>query len=202
MNVLMLKTWPSPVELRTRRVLLRAWKESDLPAWCEMNADPEVRRHFESVHTEEQALGEAQRVREALAQRGWGFWALEVPGKIPFAGVCGLLVPRWDAPFNPSVEIGWRLARHAWGQGYASEGAAAAAHFAFEQLEQDEIVAITTPGNTASRKVMQRIGMRRDEDGDFDHPMVPVGHPLQRHVLYRLDRAAFRRAASAFSLLP
>ena len=84
--MIVLKTFPHPVELRTRRLLLRAWKDSDLPAWCEMNADPQVRRHFPTVHTEAEALGEASRIRDALAQRGWGCWALEVPGVLPFAG--------------------------------------------------------------------------------------------------------------------
>jgi ribosomal-protein-alanine N-acetyltransferase len=200
--VLVLKTFPHPLELRTKRTLLRQFKDADLPAWCEMNADAEVRKHFPSVHTEEQALAEAGRIRAQIAQRGWGFWALEIPGVAPFAGVVGLLVPAYHAHFVPAVEIGWRLARGTWGNGYALEAARAAAQFAFDVLEQDEIVAITTPENASSRKVMERLGMRHDAPGDFDHPGVPEGHPMRRHVLYRLDRASFRRTLSASSSLP
>ncbi|MEW6707410.1 MAG: GNAT family N-acetyltransferase [Pseudomonadota bacterium] len=201
--MLVLKTYPHPLELRTKRTLLRQWKDSDLPAWCAMNADPEVRRYFPSVHTEEEARGEAERIRAALVQRGWGFWALELPGKLPFAGCVGLLVPAFEAHFTPAVEIGWRLPREAWGFGYASEAARAAAEFAFTHLEVDEIVAITTPANAPSRKVMERLGMWHDAAGDFDHPRLPAGHPMQRHVLYRLDRARFRRhVTNPNALLP
>lgn len=196
-RMLVLKTFPHPLELRTPRTVLRAWKDSDLPAWCEMNADAEVRKHFPSVHTEAEAVGEADRIRAQIAQHGWGFWALEVPGVTPFAGVVGLLVPAYEAHFVPCVEIGWRLARGTWGNGYAIEAARAAARFAFDVLDQDEIIAITVPANTPSRKVMERLGMRHDAAGDFDHPRVPEGHPMRRHVLYRLDRASFRRALTA-----
>jgi RimJ/RimL family protein N-acetyltransferase len=192
-RMLVLKTFPHPLELATRRTRLRDWKDSDLPAWCAMNANPEGRRHFASVQTEEEALEEAGRARALLRQRGWGFWALQIAGVTPFAGVVGLLVPGFGSHFEPAVEIGWRLAPEAWGRGYATEAAAAAAQFAFDVLEQDEIVAITVPGNTPSRRVMERLGMRHDAAGDFDHPDVPEGHPMKRHVLYRLDRAAFRR---------
>ena len=198
--MLVLKTFAHALEVRTRRTLLRAWKDTDLPPWCAMNADAQVRRHFPSVHIEAEALAEADRIRQAIAQRGWGFWALEIPGAMPFAGTVGLIVPAYEAHFVPAVEIGWRLGRNAWGRGYATEAAAAAAQFAFDVLEQDEIVAITVPGNTPSRQVMERLGMRHDAAGDFDHPRVPAGHPMQRHVLYRLDRASFRRRAC--SLLP
>lgn len=173
-------------ELRTRRTLLRQWQDSDLEDWAAMNADPEVRRHFPALLTRDEALGEAARMRAVLARRGWGAWALEVPGVWPFAGFVGLMVPAWEAHFTPAVEIGWRLPRRAWGQGWASEAAAAAAAFAFEALQLDELVAITLPANEASRRVMTRIGMVHDVDGDFAHPRLPTDHPMSRHVLYRL----------------
>lgn len=187
---LVLPTFDGVRELRTQRTLLRQWQDSDLDAWAEMNADLEVRRHFPGVQTRDEALAEAARARVLLARRGWGAWALELPGVLPFAGFVGLIVPAWSAHFTPAVEIGWRLPRAAWGQGYASEAAAAAAAFAFEALALDELVAITLPDNQASRRVMQRIGMQHDLAGDFDHPRLPPGHPMQRHVLYRLRRAA------------
>lgn len=184
-------------ELRTRRTLLRQWQDGDLEPWVAMNADPEVRRHFPSVLTRDEALGEAERMRAALARRGWGAWALEIPGVMPCAGFVGLIVPAWESHFTPAVEIGWRLPRMAWGQGYASEAAAAAAAFAFEALQLDELVAITLPGNRPSRRVMERIGMTHDADGDFAHPRLPPDHPMSRHVLYRRRRRPLPAADGA-----
>jgi RimJ/RimL family protein N-acetyltransferase len=187
---LVLPTFAAPLELHTRRCVLRQWKPSDLAPWAEMNADPEVRRYFSSIATEEQARGEAERCRDAIAQRGWGMWALEVPGVLPFAGFVGLAVPHYDAPWVPAVEIGWRLPRAAWGKGLATEAAQAALDFGFARLGLAEIVAITVPANAPSRRVMERLGMLRDEAGDFDHPRIEAGHPLRRHVLYRKARPA------------
>lgn len=188
--MLVLPTFPAPLELHTRRCVLRQWKDSDLAPWAEMNADAEVRRYFASLHSAEQAGAEAQRCRDAIAQRGWGVWALEVPGEFAFAGFVGLMVPHFDAPFVPAVEIGWRLPRAAWGRGFATEAAQAALEFAFTRLALNEVVAIAVPSNQASRRVMQRLGMRHDEAGDFDHPKIEAGHPLRRHVLYRKAAAA------------
>jgi RimJ/RimL family protein N-acetyltransferase len=193
---LALRTFAAPVELHTRRCVLRQWKDSDLAAWCAMNADAEVRRWFPSVATEEQARGEAGRCREAIAQRGWGMWALEVPGVFAFAGFVGLNVPHYDAPWVPAVEVGWRLPRAAWGQGLATEAAQAALGFGFVELALREIVAITVPANAPSLRVMTRLGMERDDDGDFDHPKIDAQHPLRRHVLYRLSRDAWQRLAT------
>lgn len=186
---LVLRTYPSPVELRTPRVLLRQWKDSDNDAWAAMNADPEVRRFFPSVLSRDEAQAEADRIRSAIAQRGWGMWAIEVPGVHTFAGFVGLSLPGYEAPWMPAVEIGWRLAPAAWHQGYASEGAAAALHFAFTQLELPQVVAMSVPGNGPSHAVMDRIGMVRDVDADFDHPRVPDGSPLKRHILHRITPA-------------
>jgi len=187
---LVLPTFNGVRELRTRRTLLRNWRDDDLEPWVQMNADPEVRRHFPAVLTRDEALAEAGRMRETLARRGWGPWVLDIPGVMPFAGFVGLMVPAWSAHFTPAVEIGWRLPRSAWGQGWASEAAAAAAAFALDVLQLDELVAITLPGNEASRRVMTRIGMHHDTGGDFAHPRLPAEHPMSRHVLYRLHKPA------------
>ena len=183
--MLVLPTFASPVELHTRRCVLRQWLDSDLAPWAEMNADAEVRRYFPGVLDAELAGAEAGRCRDAIAQRGWGMWALELPGAFRFAGFVGLNVPHYDAPFVPAVEIGWRLARAAWGRGFATEAAQAALDFAFDRLALDKVVALAVPTNAPSLRVMERLGMRRDMAGDFDHPRVPSGHPLCRHVLYR-----------------
>jgi len=190
--MLVLPTFAAPLELHSKRCVLRQWNASDLAPWAAMNADPEVRRHFPSLLSAEQASAEAGRCRDAIAQRGWGMWALEVPGEFAFAGFVGLNVPHYDAPFVPAVEIGWRLPRAAWGQGYATEAAQAALEFALTRLGLDEVIAIAVPGNEASLRVMKRLGMERDEAGDFDHPRVEAGHPLRRHVLYRAVRKGLR----------
>jgi ribosomal-protein-alanine N-acetyltransferase len=183
---LVLPTFDGVRELRTARTLLRQWQDDDLDAWVQMNADPDVRRHFPAVLARDEALAEAGRMRAALARRGWGAWALDIPGQMPFAGFVGLMVPAWSAPFTPAVEIGWRLPRAAWGQGYATEAAAAVVALAFNMLQLDELVSMTLPANQASQRVMQRLGFTRDPADDFAHPRLPADHPMSRHVLYRL----------------
>lgn len=189
---LVLRTYSSPIELRTPRVLLRQWKDSDLDTWVAMNADPAVRRYFPSVLTPTEAKGEADRIRASIAKRGWGMWALEVPGVHAFAGFVGLNLPGYEAPWMPAVEIGWRLAPAAWHQGYATEGAVAALDFAFQHLDLPQVVAMSVPTNAPSHAVMQRIGMVHDASADFDHPRVPVDSPLKRHILHRISLKQWR----------
>ena len=195
--MLVLPTFASPLELHTRRCVLRQWQDSDFEPWARMNADPEVRRYFPEVLDAEQAGAEARRCRDAIAQRGWGMWALEIPSEFRFAGFVGLHVPHFDAPFVPAVEIGWRMARAAWGRGFATEAAQAALDFAFDRLALGEVIAMAVPTNAASRRVMDRLGMRRDMSGDFDHPRVPSSHRLCRHVLYRTAAPARSPAATS-----
>lgn len=189
---LVLKTYESPVELRTARTLLRQWKDSDLPAWIEMNADADVRRYFPSVLTPDAAAAEAGRIRASIAQRGWGPWALEIPGTLPFAGFVGLLLHNFPAHFMPAVEIGWRLTRNAWRQGYATEAAQAAMQFAFEDLDLPELVSMTVPDNAPSQAVMKRLGFTHNAADDFEHPRVEEGSKFKHHVLYRLPVARYR----------
>ena len=127
--------------------------------------------------------------REHFARHGFGLWAVEVPGVAEFIGYVGLAVPRFEAHFTPCVEVGWRLARAYWGRGYATEGARAALDIGFRQYGLDEIVSFTVPANRRSRAVMERLGMTHDPADDFDHPNLPEGHRLRRHVLYRLTKA-------------
>jgi RimJ/RimL family protein N-acetyltransferase len=176
------------MELRTERLLLREWRDEDREPWAALNADPEVRRWFPNVLDRAASDAEAERHATRLAERGWGLWAVEVAGGDPFIGFVGLNEALFEAPFNPSVEIGWRLARSAWGRGYAPEAATAVLDHAFGVLGLDEVVSFTAVGNRPSQRVMEKIGMVRDEPADFDHPNVPEGHPLRRHVLYRISR--------------
>lgn len=168
--------------------MLRQWREADLEPFAKLNADPEVMRYFPSTLDAKQSDALAGRARLRLEQQGWGLWALEVRGGVPFIGFVGLASPPFEAHFTPAVEVGWRLARGHWGNGYATEGAHAALAFGFENLRLDEVVSFATPANQRSRNVMERLGMSRDPADDFEHPLLPRGWT---HVLYRLDRAGW-----------
>ncbi|MCP2335911.1 GNAT family N-acetyltransferase [Actinomadura rupiterrae] len=173
-------------ELRSERLLLRRWRDEDRAPYAALNADPEVMKHFPDVMTREESDAQLDRFDAAIEERGFGFWALEVADTGRFVGVTGLSVPRFTAHFTPTVEIGWRLGRDAWGRGYASEAARRCLDFAFADLELPEVVAFTTVDNDRSRAVMRRIGMTHDPADDFDHPYLAEDHPQRRHVLYRI----------------
>ncbi|MET9851034.1 GNAT family N-acetyltransferase [Streptomyces ossamyceticus] len=175
-------------ELRTNRLLLRAWRESDLAPWAAMNADPEVRAYFPELLTTEQSDASVARFQADLDRRGWGWWAVEVRATGEFIGFTGLDPVEDDMPFT-GVEAGWRLTRTAWGHGYATEAARAVLDFGFRHLDLDEILAMTVATNLRSRAVMRRIGMTHDPADDFDDPSMPEG-PLRRGVVYRIGRAA------------
>jgi len=184
---------PAEPELRTPRLLLRRWRDTDLAPFAALNADPLVMEHFPAPLRPEQSDDLADRIDAGFDERGWGLWAVEIPGTAPFAGFIGLNPAVFDAPFTPAVEVGWRLARAHWGRGYATEGALAALSFGFDELALDEVVSFTTHRNTRSRRVMERLGMRRDPADDFENPNLPDGDALRPHVLYRLDRPTWQR---------
>ena len=181
-----------PTQLHTERLLLRHWVPGDRDAFAALNADPRVMEFLPSVLTRAESDAVADRFLNHFAQRGYGFWAVEIRGGAPFAGFVGLSVPLFEAHFTPCVEIGWRLAYAHWNHGYASEAARAALRFGFDILHVDEIVAFTVPPNRRSRRVMEKLGMTHDPADDFDHPGLPADYPLRRHVLYRIksDRIA------------
>lgn len=181
-----------PITLRTERLILRPWRAEDFDAFAAMSADPEVMEFLMSPMDRAASDANAERLKDHIETHGFGFWALEAPGVAPFIGFTGLIHVSFDAHFAPAVEIGWRLARAHWGKGYAVEAANAALQHGFAELGLDEIVALTVPANIRSQQVMRRIGMVRNEADDFDHPRVPEGHALKRHVLYRIKREAFR----------
>ncbi len=174
--------------LKGPRVSLGPWQAGDRAPFAALNADAETMRWFPSVLDRAQSDALADTIESMLARQGWGFWAArQEDGE--FIGFVGLNVPRFDAPFMPAVEIGWRLARSHWNRGYATEAATLALDHAFGVLELAEVVAFTTVGNHRSRRVMERLGMRHHPADDFDHPALADGHPLRRHVLYRIGRA-------------
>ena len=183
---------PTPtITPRSARLQLRQWLPQDRDAFAAMSADPEVMRYFPATLTRAQSDAMADKCQALIAERGWGMWAVERLIDQRFIGFVGLHIPQADLPFSPCVEIGWRLARSAWGQGLATEAAESALAVGFGHLQLPEIVAFTTQTNTPSQAVMQRLGLVRDTTADFDHPALPAGHPLSAHQLYRLPAQKF-----------
>lgn len=181
------------VTLRTERLLLRPWRDSDRAPFAAMNADPKVMEHFPAVSTREESDAAVDRIVARMDQQGFGLWAVEVPGVAEFVGFIGLNPA--DAVLGyPAVEIGWRLAAQHWGRGYATEGARASLAYAFDGLSLDEVVSFTTTANERSRHVMEKLGMLRRPEDDFDHPGVPIAWPGRRHVLYRITRAQWQNS--------
>ncbi|HLY41119.1 MAG TPA: GNAT family N-acetyltransferase [Terracidiphilus sp.] len=175
-------------ELRTERLLLRRWRESDRLPFRKMNADPRVMEFFPQLLTPEASDALFHRARDHFDRCGFGPFAVEVTETGEFIGFIGLSVPAFEAHFTPAVEIGWRLAFEHWGKGLATEGARAVLNLGFNEVGLDQVVSFTVPANLRSRRVMERLGMTRDNADDFDHPGLPEGHSLRRHVLYRLNR--------------
>lgn len=175
-------------ELYTPRLLLRPWKPEDAEPFAAMNADLEVMEHFPGCLSRIESEAMIERMVHHMRTKGWGLWAIEAPGVAPLIGFCGLWTVSFEAPFTPAVEIGWRLARPYWGHGYAFEAATAAMNFGFDALNLQEIVSFTIPANIRSWRLMERIGMTHNPADDFDHPRLPEGHPMRRHVLYRKTR--------------
>ncbi len=176
------------VELHTERLILREWRDTDQEPFTKLNADPEVMRYMPKLLSREESDEFAQRIQDHFDRHVFGLWAIEVRDRESFIGFVGLSVPRFETVFTPCVEVGWRLSRNAWGHGYATEAARRAIRFGFDELGLAEIVSFTVPDNVRSRHVMEQLGMSRNPAEDFDHPVLPEGHPLRRHVLYRLAR--------------
>ena len=182
---------PRPLmKLSTERLLLRPWLASDREPFALLNARPTVMEHLPAALSRAESDAMIVRMEAHFDRHGFGAWAVEIPKVTPFAGFLGLTVPRFEAHFIPCVEIGWRLDEPYWGHGYATEGALVVAKFGFNVLHLNEILSFTAHSNTRSRRVMEKIGMTHTPADDFDHPALPVGHRLRRHVLYRLGRAA------------
>jgi len=173
------------VTLKTDRLILRHWREADAQPFAAINANPVAMRYMPVTFGLEVTRRLIRQFEEHFHAHGFGVWAVEAPGVAPFIGFLGLQHVGFEAHFTPAVEVGWRLSPAHWGKGYATEAAKAALRFGFENLNLDQIVAFTVPANKPSWSVMERIGMTRDPKEDFDHPRLPEGDPLRRHVLYR-----------------
>lgn len=176
--------------LQTERLILRNWRPADRRAFARMNADPQVMEFMPGTLSEAESDLLLDKIEKHIETNGFGLFAAELRGSHPFIGYVGLAIPSFQAAFTPCVELGWRLSAMHWGKGLATEGAREVVRYAFGVLELAEVVSFTVPGNIRSRRVMEKLGMTHDIVDDFNHPKLPEGHVLQRHVLYRLKAAA------------
>jgi ribosomal-protein-alanine N-acetyltransferase len=183
------------VTLSGGRVCLRPWRDEDRGAFAAMNADARVMEFFRSCLSRAESDVMVDHIQRHFNKHSFGLWAIEVPGVAPFIGFTGLSVPAFSAHFMPCVEVGWRLAFEHWGHGYATEAARLALGYAFGTLALSEVVSFTPVANHRSRAVMERLGMRCNPADDFDYPSFPDGHPLRRHVLYRLGSGSCAEAS-------
>ena len=179
------------VTLFSDRLCLRQWRDEDREAFAAMNSDARVMEFFRNRLSRAESDAMVDGIQKHFSEHGFGLWAIEVPGAARFIGFAGLAVPRLSAHFTPFVEVGWRLAFEHWGHGYATEAARLALGYGFGTVALPEIVSFTSATNHRSRAVMERLGMRRDPADDFDYPPMPKGHPLRRHVLYRLGSGSY-----------
>lgn len=176
------------VHIETERLRLRNWTDADAEPFAAMNADPRVMEFFPAKLDRAASDALMAKLRANIERDGYGLYAAEIKKSRQFIGFVGLAVPNFDAPFMPATEIGWRLTRRSWGNGYASEAAAAVRDHAFRDRGFDGLVSFTAEWNVPSRRVMERIGMTHDPADDFIHPRLPPAHKLAPHVLYRISR--------------
>jgi len=180
-------------DILTARLRLRAWRDADLAPFAAMNGDPRVMEWLPSVLDRDASDAAATRLRDHFEKHGFGKCIVETRDGEDFVGVVGLGWCTFDAPINPSVEVGWRLAASHWGKGYATEAARAALHYGFRELRLERITSFTVPANERSWRVMQRLGMTYTPANDFDHPLLPPDSPLRRHVAYVMRKDDWAR---------
>jgi ribosomal-protein-alanine N-acetyltransferase len=178
--------------LHTERLLLRRWTGADRGPLAAINSDPAVMRFRFAPLSRQQSDDMIDEIETCFEENGFGLWALERCSDRRLLGFAGLAVSDFGAPFCPAIDIGWTLAKEAWGHGYATEAATASLAFAFGDLHLSEVVAHTTILNQPSQAVMRRLGMTHDPADDFDGPWYPVGHPRRRFVLYRINESEWR----------
>jgi RimJ/RimL family protein N-acetyltransferase len=188
------KKEPRMRERQTTRLRLRRFREEDKPAFAAINADPAVARYLPSTLTRSESDAVVDRIVAHVEAHGFGLWAVDELASCELIGFVGLARPRFEADFTPCVEVGWRLRAASWGRGYATEAARAALHEGFMELGLQEIVSFTVPTNVPSRRVMEKLGMTPDRE--FEHPVLAEGHPLRRHVLYRLARGRYHELSA------
>lgn len=174
--------------LQTQRLLLRPWRQSDLAPFSEINADPKVMEFYTHPLSLKESAALAEKIQKEYEERGYGFWAVEIPGVAEFIGYIGLNYWNKEHKLAPFIDIGWRLSSRFWGKGYATEGAREVLRYGFETLKLEEIFSLAQVDNARSRRVMEKLGMKTDPEDNFEHPTLPRGHYLSWHALYRLKR--------------
>lgn len=174
-------------EIRTERILLRQFRDSDLEPLVAMGQDPIVMKYFVQLMSPEESQAMMERMKRNWIKNTFGVFALEIPGVHEFAGFVGFTYPTWEAEFTPCVEILWRLIPSVHNKGYCTEAARACLDWGFNEKGFTEVYSFAYPGNVASWKVMEKIGMKRI--GEFEHPMVQEGHELRRHLLYKITNS-------------
>ena len=177
--------------LKTERLILRQWLQSDYEQFAALSADPEVMKYYPNTLNKKKSYEFAQKCENLISMKGWGFWAVELKNNNEFIGFVGLHNPETNLPFSPCTEIGWRIAKSYWGYGYAAEAGNASLKYAFEKLKLIEIVSFTTLSNTKSISVMKKLNMVNTLN-NFNHPSMPCGHVLQEHVLYKITNEKWR----------
>ena len=173
--------------LTTDRLRLRRWRPSDRQPFQALNADARVMEFLPGLLSPQQSDDLIDCIEQHFDRNGFGLFAAELIAEETLIGFIGLSIPNYEAPFMPTVEIGWRLAADRWGRGLATEGARAVVDYAFNTLQLPSLVSFTVAENQRSRRVMEKLGMTHDLSDDFDHPILSEGHPLRRHVLYCLQ---------------
>lgn len=175
------------IKLKTKRLVLRPWLKSDYKSFAELNADPVVMEYYPSTLNEKESDNMADKLKGLISEQGWGLWAVETKNEKKFIGFVGLHKPTYNLPVSPCVEIGWRLAKEYWGNGYATEAAEESLRYAFEELGLGEVYSFTPVLNSRSRSVMERLNMS-DTKNNFEHAIIPEGHPLREHLLYIISK--------------
>jgi RimJ/RimL family protein N-acetyltransferase len=180
-----------PKIIETSSLILRTWETSDIKAYYKINQDPKVTEFLPSALTLKQVKDFIERMKFQQQNRFYSLWATELKRTREFMGFIGLNYTEFPAHFTPAVEVGWRLGSQYWGNGYATEGALASLDYGFNNCNLKKIVSFTVPANLRSIRVMEKVGLNKDINGDFAHPKLPVDHPLSQHVLYRLTKDEF-----------
>ena len=175
------------VFIETNQLLLRQWETDDLSAYASINTDPKVMEHFPSILSKEESWNHLQKMQAQIQEKGFGLFALELKREGCLIGFTGLGIPSFDADFTPCVEIGWRIASPYWRKGFAFEAATACLDFAFCKIGLTEIFSFTATSNLASENLMKKLGM--EKWGEFEHPKLPMGHSLRRHVVYSISKS-------------
>lgn len=181
--------------IKTKRLIMRDWKKSDIQEFVKMNKDRDVRRYFPSVLSAEASKKRAVEIQQDIEDRGFGLFAVERRDTGEFIGFTGMQVLEEDGPFRleilPCIEIGWRLAKKHWNQGFATEAAEGVLKFAERHTDIKEVYALAAKRNVPSISIMEKVGMKKVDE--FDHPQVIDGHSLKKHVIYTIELEKRRR---------